>query len=56
MVVESMDKDEAKDLENTSSSLDEELAPCRQYITLSRAWSSKGGAYLGLVHIALLIY
>ena len=37
VVVESEDEDEAEDLENTSSSLDEESAPRRQYITRSRA-------------------
>ena len=37
VVVESEDEDEAEDLENTSSSLDEEPAPCRRYVTRSRA-------------------
>lgn len=37
VVVESADEDEAEDPENTSSSSDEEPAPCRRYVTRSRA-------------------
>ena len=37
IVVESKNKNKAKDLENISSSLDEEPAPYRRYITRSRA-------------------